>query len=125
MEATETLIRQEVYHKDYNLEKKDNLEELPEEKAVFGIFAIVDEKPINCRYISETENLQQEIKNIFENPQSEAMKAFMQGPWIKMVQYELTNGASAEERQKTVSEWTQEHDPKINEEGEYPGYYED
>lgn len=124
MEATATIIRQEVYHKDHNLDKKDNLEELPEEKAVFGIFAIVDEKPVNCRYISETENLQQEIKNIFENPLSEAMKEFMQGPWIKMVQYELTPGSSVGERQKAVSEWTQEHEPKINEVGEYPGYYD-
>lgn len=124
METTETIIRQEIYHRDYNLDKKDNLEGLPELKAVFAIFAIVDEKPVNCRYISETENLQKEIKNIFENPLSEAMKKFIQGPWIKMLQYEIINGSSIEERQKVVSEWTLEHEPKISEEGEYPGYYD-
>ena len=42
-----------IYHKDYNLDKKDNLEEVPESPAVFGIFAIIHEKPVNCRYIGE------------------------------------------------------------------------
>ncbi|MCP5054030.1 MAG: hypothetical protein GY940_43075, partial [bacterium] len=45
-----------IYHKDYNLDKKDNLEEIPEGAAVFGIFAIIHEKPVHCRTIGEAEN---------------------------------------------------------------------
>ncbi len=124
METTENLVKLEVFHKAYNLDKKDNLTELPTEKAIFGIFAIVNEEPINCRYIGETENLQQSIRDLFENPQSEGMKKFMQGPWIQMLVYELLPDSGSEDRKKLVEEWTQKHEPKIDEEGEYPGYYD-
>lgn len=123
METT-NLVKLEVFHKDYNLDKKDNLSELPGEKAVFGIFAIVNDEPINCRYIGETENLQASIKNLFENPSSEGLKKFMQGPWIQMLVYEVMEGSSKEDRQKIIEEWNQLHNPKIDEEGEYPGYYD-
>lgn len=123
METT-NLVKLEVFHKDYNLDKKDNLNELPKAKAVFGIFAIVNEEPINCRYIGETENLQESVRNLFENPPSEGLKKFMQGPWIQMLAYESMEGSSKEDRQKIVEEWNQQHNPKIDEEGEYPGYYD-
>lgn len=123
METT-TLVKLEVFHKDYNLDKKDNLSELPKEKSVFGIFAIVNEEPINCRYIGETENLQDTVRELFENPSSEGMKKFMQGPWIQMLVFELMEDSSKEDRQKLVEQWTQKYDPKIDEEGEYPGYYD-
>jgi len=124
MGTTETLVKIEIFHKDYNLDKKDNLSELPTERAVFGIFGIVNEEPINCRFIGESENLQQAVKDVFENPTSEGLKKFMQGAWIQMLLYELMPDSSKEDREKIVTEWSQKHDPKIDEEGEYPGYYD-
>jgi hypothetical protein len=124
MDTTETIVKLEVWHKDYNLDKKDNLSEVPTEKAVFGIFGIVNEEPINCRYVAEAENLRDAVKDVFENPQGEGMKKFMQGPWIQMLVYELMPGSAKEDREKVVEEWKQKHDPKIDEEGEYPGYYD-
>jgi hypothetical protein len=124
MEATETVVKFEVWHKDYNLDKKDNLNELPTEKAVFGIFGIVNEEPINCRYVGEAENLREAVKAIFENPPSDGMKKFMQGPWIQMAVYELMPESTKEDREKLVEEWKQKYDPKIDDEGEYPGYYD-
>lgn len=123
METT-NLVKMEVFHKDYNLDKKDNLGELPSEKAVFGIFAIVNEEPINCRYIGEAENLQETVRDLFINPPSEGMKKFMQGPWIQMLVYELIEGSTKEDRQKITEEWNKKYDPKIDDEGEYPGYYD-
>ncbi len=124
METIENLVKFEIWHKDYNLDKKDNLKEVPTEKAVFGIFGIVDEEPINCRYVGEAENLREAVKNVFENPPSEGMKKFMQGPWIQMLVYELISGSTKEEREKAVEEWKQKYNPKIDDEGEYPGYYD-
>jgi hypothetical protein len=118
------LVKFEVWHKDYNLDKKDNLSEVPIEKAVFGIFGIVNEEPINCRYVGETDNLREAIKDVFENPPGEGMKKFMQGPWIQMLVYELMPDAAKEDRVKAVEEWKQKYDPKIDDEGEYPGYYD-
>ncbi len=124
MNTTEEIVKLEIWHKDYNLDKKDNLDEVPKEKAVFALFGIVDDEPINCRYISEAENLMDAVKEVFENPQSEGMKNFMQGPWIQMLVYELMPESSKEDREKVVSNWEQEHNPKIDDDGEYPGYYD-
>jgi len=123
MDKTETIVKLEVWHKDYNLDKKDNLSELPLEKAVFGIFGIVNEIPINCRYIGESDNLQEAVRNVFEKPEGGGMKKFMQGPWIQMLVYELMPASSKEEREKNAAEWTGKYSPKIDDEGEYPGYY--
>ena len=120
----ETLVKLEVWHKNYNLDKKDNLSEVPIEKAIFGIFGIVNEEPINCRYVDDTENLRESVKDIFENPQGEGMKKFMQGPWIQMLVFELMPDSTKEDRKKAVDEWKQKYNPKIDEDGEYPGYYE-
>lgn len=120
---TSNLIKQEIWHKDYNLDEKDNLHQLPTEKAVFGIFGIVNEEPINCRFVAETENLRDAVKDVFENPQSEGMKKFMQGPWIQMLVYELMPNNSKKDREAAVEEWTQKYEPNIDEKGEYPGYY--
>ena len=124
METTVTLTRLEIWHKDHNLDKKDNLDDLPSERAVFGVFAIVDEEAVNCRYIGETANLRNSVRDLFEVPKSEGMKKFMQGPWIKMLLYEVLPGSSEEERLKVAENWVQRYNPKIDEDGEYPGYYD-
>ena len=121
---TSNLVKLEIWHKDFNLEKKDNLMDLSTENAVFGIFGIVNEEPINCRYINETSNLREAVIQIFENPDNEGMKKFMQGPWIQMLVYEIMPESTVDERKKIVEEWKKQYNPKINEEGEYPGYYE-
>lgn len=121
---TINITKLEIFHKDFNLDKKDNLTELPEEKGVFAIFAVVNEEPLNCRFISQSENIRESVKALFENPPSEGMKKFMQGPWIPMCIYEVTADQDEKAREAIVEKWTKEHDPKIDDEGEYPGYYE-
>ena len=116
------VVKCEVYHKDYNLDKKDNLDELPEEPAVFGIFGIIHETPIHPRYIVSTDNLRKAVRDVFENPQGEGMKKFMQGPWIQMLCYELIPGLTIEERKAKEDAWTNEYKPGINDDGEYPEY---
>ncbi|MCP4157186.1 MAG: hypothetical protein GY757_56265 [bacterium] len=108
----------EIFHKEYNLDKKDNLDTLPEEAAVFGIFAIIHEKPVHCRFIGESDNLQKAVRDLYENPEGEGFKKFMQGPWIQMLSYELT--AEEDARKKAVEDWTKEHTPKCDDDGEYP-----
>jgi hypothetical protein len=109
-----------TYHKDYNLDKKDNLDSLPEDAAVFGLFAIIHEKPVNCRFVGESDNLRKKVKELYENPGDEGFAKFMQGPWIQMLVYQSMPGASEEERKKAVEDWQKEHDPKCDENGEYP-----
>lgn len=118
----EKAVKMEVYHKDYNIDKKENLNELPEEPAVFGIFAIIHEVPVHCRYVGSTDNLRKSVRDVFEKPATESLKKFMQSPWIQMLCYESMPGSTEEQRKEKEAEWTREYEPKINEEGEYPEY---
>lgn len=125
MESTETIVKQEIWHKNFNLDSKDNLDEVPAEEAVYGIFAIVDEQPVNCRVVAQAENLQRAIKELFENPQAGGIRIFMQGTWIQMLQYQLMPGSSEAERLLVAEEWVLKFKPDITKDAEYPGYYDD
>ncbi len=114
----------EVWHGRYNLQGRDNLHALPEEKAVFGVFAVVDGKPLNCRYVAAADNLRKGVAELFEHPPGEGMKKFIQGPWVPMLVYELLPGTSLDERQQTARAWCSEYHPDVAGDGEYPGYYE-
>ncbi|MBT1695431.1 hypothetical protein KK083_00995 [Fulvivirgaceae bacterium PWU4] len=124
MESISTLVTFEIWHRAYNLKGKDNLDEVPAEKAVFGIFGIVDEAPVNCRYVAETDNLREAVKMLFEKPEGTGLLKFMQGPWIKMLVFEIIPGASPDETQTVLREWRDRYHPQIDDEGEYPGYYD-
>lgn len=118
----ENVVKMEVYHKEYNIDDKDNINELPEEPAVFGIFAIIHEVPVHCRYVGSTDNLRKSVRDVFENPGSEGLKKFMQSPWIQMLCYELLPKSLEEERKQKEEEWLRDYGPKVTEEGEYPEY---
>ena len=123
MITKDTQEKLEIFHRDFNLESKHNVDELPSLAAVFGIFATIDGDPINCRYVGESENLEKSIVSLFENSESIGIQRFMQGPWVQMLVYEVLEGSGIEERNQLVKEWTQKYNPKVDEEGEYPGYY--
>ena len=119
---TETAISVEIFHGEYNLHKKDNLDELPSEKAIFGIFAIVNDAPANCRYVDVTDNLQSAVRELYENPPGEGMRNFMQGPWYQVLLYELLT--DTEQTESIQESWIARYSPKIDADGEYPGYYD-
>jgi hypothetical protein len=121
--TTRSLTRLEIWHKDFNLGYRHNLEELPAGKAVFGVFAIVDDLPVNCRYAAETGNLRDSVGKLYEQPEGEGLQKFMQGPWIQMLVYEFLPDSSGQERRAVLDEWIRTYRPAIDEEGEYPGYY--
>lgn len=114
----------EIYHEKFNLDKRDNLSDLPAVAAIFGIFAIVNEEPANCRYVDVTDNLQQAVRDLYESPPGNGMLHFMHGAWIPMLVYELRPGVGREEMEREKAVWIKQYSPKIDEEGEYPGYYE-
>lgn len=123
METIENISTIEIWHRDYNLQKKDNLSELPSEKAVFGIFGIVNDQPINCRFIGEAENLREAVSFIFENTDNVGLKKFMQGAWIQMLKYKILPNSSKFERDQLVEMWQKEYNPNVDDQGDYPGYY--
>jgi hypothetical protein len=121
---TEQLEKLEIYHQQFNLDKKHNLDEIPACKAVFGIFAIVNEEPLNCRHIDVADDLRQAAQQLYEQPVGEGMKKFMQGPWIQMLVYRRLTDEQAGNPGRILEDWKEKYRPDIDEEGEYPGYYE-
>jgi len=94
-----------------------NLDDLPQRKSVYAIFAQSKEtgKPIHCRYVGETDNLQERTKAHFrENEQNECLKEFMQSSKTKMMIYELLPDSDKKERLLKQDEWIKEYNPKCN-----------
>ena len=115
----DSVINLIVCHKDYNLDKKENLDEIPEQPAVFGLFAIIDDAPISPRYISSTDNLRKAVREVFENPNSTGLKKFMQGSWIKMLCYNLLLDSTEETRKAKEKEWIKKYEPQVTDNGDY------
>lgn len=118
-----TSVALELWHSDYNLNKKHNLQLLPNIPAVFGVFAQVDDHPVNCRYAGVTDRLQMAIADLFEEPPGDALKKFMQGPWIKCLLYEPLTDYSSATGDEALKRWILLYQPGIDHAGDYPGYY--
>jgi len=118
----DNIFERTIYHKDYNIDKKDNINTFPTDPAVFGFFAILHEKPVHCRYVGQTENLREAIRDCFEKAGeiSEGFAKFMQGPWVKMLAYEPLPNVSEEDRKKTLEEWEKKFKPRCDQQGKYP-----
>lgn len=99
-----------------NLSEMD-LDDLPKRKSVYAIFAQSESslEPINCRYVGETDNLEERTKAHFgTKEQNECLKEFMQSTKTKMMTYELLPDSSKEDRLKKEKEWINELKPKCN-----------
>mgnify|MGYP000920417389 CR=1 FL=1 len=96
---------------------KDVLDDIPKRKAVYAIFASDKEtnKPINCRYVGETDNLQERtIAHFQETEQNDCLKEFMQSTKTKIMIYELLPDSDKEDRLNKESEWIELYNPKCN-----------
>ncbi|MBD0259181.1 MAG: hypothetical protein ICV83_25965 [Cytophagales bacterium] len=108
-----------VFQKDNNLDRKDNLGELPAKPAVFAMCGRINGQPVNPRYVGETENLQKALQKLFDKDEpppegNEAFKAFMLSIKLKQVVYALLPDASAEERTQKKEEWQKRYDPQCD-----------
>lgn len=96
---------------------ENHLEHLPQRKSVYAVFAQSKEteKPINCRYVGETDNLQERTKNHFsDSEENECLKKFMQSDKAKMMIFELLPDSDKKERLAKQDEWIKEFKPECN-----------
>ncbi len=94
-----------------------NLNDLPKRKSVYAIFAQSKEtlKPINCRYVGETDNLEERTTAHFsENEQNECLKKFMQSDKTELMIYELLPNSDKEDRLQKEEEWITTYNPECN-----------
>lgn len=116
---TTNQVRLEVWHRDHNLDQKDNIQEIPAEAAVFGLFGIVDEEPVNCRYVGETTNLRESVREQFASPPTTGLRTFLHGPWIKILVCQLMPGSNERSRRQIRDSWLREYSPSCEDDGEY------
>lgn len=119
---TSSVVKTEIYHRSFHIDEKHNIDILPEQPAVFGIFAIVNETPVHPRVVGSTLNLRLEIKKMYEDPPNQGMKHFMQGSFIQMLCYQTLEGISDNERLEKEARWKEYYNPGVTDEGEYPNY---
>lgn len=94
-----------------------NISNLPKRKAVYAIFAESQKtgKPINCRYVGETDNLQERTGAHFsKDEQNACLRKFMQSTKTKLMKYELMPNSTKKERQTKEREWIKKYDPECN-----------
>jgi excinuclease UvrABC nuclease subunit len=99
-----------------NLSETD-LDDLPQRKAVYAIFARSSEtgKPTNCRYVGETTDLQERTKAHFNKAEkNDCLREFMQSNSIKLMQYELMPNSTKEDRLVRQEEWIEKYSPECN-----------
>ena len=96
---------------------KINLDDLPKRKAVYAIFA-KDKKsnePINCRYVGETDSLEERTKAHFSNNEAnEELRKFIQSDKAVIMIYELLPDSDKKGRLAKEKEWINIYKPKYN-----------
>jgi len=100
-----------------NLSEID-INSLPQRKTVYAILAQSKDtgKPINCRYVGETDNLRERTRAHFsKDEQNACLREFMQSDKTKLMKYELMPNSTKKERQAREKEWIKKHEPKCNE----------
>lgn len=94
-----------------------NLSDLPKRKAVYAIWAQSQDskEPINCRYVGETDNLEERTKAHFsKSEKNECLKKFMQSDKTKMMIYKLLPNSDKEKRLEKEKEWIADYKPECN-----------
>ncbi|WP_217602608.1 hypothetical protein [Chitinophaga sp. GbtcB8] len=115
-----TLYTQVLLQKDNNLDKNDNLDDLPETPAVYAVCGRVNGQPANPRFIGETGNLRAAIRSHFETTDTngdvctQCFKEFMLSIKIKELVYTLLPDSSPEERSSVKKEWEEKYKPNCN-----------
>jgi excinuclease UvrABC nuclease subunit len=97
---------------------KVELKKLPEKEAVYAIFTKDKEekKPINCRYVGETDNLMERTKSHFSiREQNERLRLFMQSERTKIMLYELMPNSTKEDRLMVEKKCVSSYQPEYNE----------
>lgn len=121
LNADSAMRCQVIHQKENNLDGIDNLDQLPEEPAVFAVCGRVNGKPANARYVAATSNLRKEIQNLFDKHQPapagfECFKEFMVSIKTKALVYKLVSGAAESARDNEKTKWMDRFQPKCNEE---------
>lgn len=102
-----------LYKRDNNLDQKDNLDTLPEKKAVYGLFGRMQMSPANCRFIGVAQNLRAAVKLHYNDAESDkSLLEFMRSIKIKQIVYlELKEGEDAD---AIASSWRERFKPECN-----------
>ncbi|MCG8318427.1 MAG: hypothetical protein MI921_02895 [Cytophagales bacterium] len=105
-----------LYKKDNNLDELDNLNELPEQAAVYAICGRVNGQPVNPRFVGVTSNLKESIMKHFDSSEShDCLRQFMQSIKIKSLIYKVLEDSGEEQREKAKLHWQDKYKPECNE----------
>jgi hypothetical protein len=111
---------QPIFHKDNNLDKRDNIDELADQPAVYAICGRVNGNPVNCRFVGATDNLRKTIRNHFEHSHDEEeFRNFMLSIKCKELVFKIMLPSTEEERKKEAELWKDALNPECTPELNY------
>jgi hypothetical protein len=117
LEGQEGISRLVLQHKDFNLDKKDNLDSLPAQAAVYAVCGRVNGQPVNARFVGATDNLLAAVKAHYSDAEpNEQLKLFMRSIKIKELLFKPMPGVDAPAAKETLEAWEKTFQPECNEE---------
>lgn len=108
----------QIFEHSNNIDKHDNLDELPCEKAVFAVCGRVNGLPANARLVGYTDNLRQHIRSLFLETgpfENEYIKAFMLSIKTKHLLYMTLLEANNQTLKQIADSWDDQLLPKCEE----------
>lgn len=101
-----------IDHEDYNLDGKDNLNKIPEEKGVYAICGRVNGKPANARWVGYAENLREAVQNHYsDNETNECLRDYMRSIKTKALIFKCMPEALSDELESEQQNWEDEFNP--------------
>lgn len=117
LDAQDGVSRLVLQHRDYNLDKKDNIDSLPAGAAVYAICGRVNGEPVNARFVGATGNLLAAVKGHYSEAETnESLKQFMRSIKIKELLFKPLQGMDDPALQTTLDAWQNDFRPACNEE---------
>lgn len=102
-----------IEHENYNLDGRDNLDEIPDKKGVYAICGRVNGKPVNARWVGQADNLQEAVKNHYsDNETNASLRDYMRSIKTKALIYKCMPKAALNELEEAQEGWKAQFNPE-------------
>jgi hypothetical protein len=117
MDADTSVQELVIHHRDFNLDKTDNLDTLPDMPAVYALCGRVNGQPANPRFVGCTNNLRSAIRAHYTTGETdECLRKFMQSIKTKTLVFEVMPDGAHEKLKERQESWRERYKPQCNDE---------
>ncbi len=105
-----------LMHRDYDIEKRNTLDQLPSKPGIVAICGRVNGRLANCRMVRLTDDIQLAVKKLYDDSEADScLMAFMRSIKTKVALYKILD-EQRENNEEILIEWTKILAPVCTEE---------